>query len=362
MSFARHVDTLLNAPFNERPDIKRAYRNKARDTHPDKQRGKASPEVAATAFRAVVQAYEVLSDKNSRRNYDKSGIIPGEPGASPQRQRSSWSWGFHSDTSRTSRGQHKYLSDRVRREHIRDAQSRVIGIRSLDQLKSFIVTDGAQAQVTERYTLLSLFDSSLNGCEQLLRDEVLFPWPFAGYNYEGVQSGGMWWEEIVAVGQVDFAGGSNDLIEIATFFGVHQTLRCPTIVMIPRGISVEDIGYHFKILKEPKSAEEFMQWVWPLLKMNIFFVNKSPFPLRFYWLDGSRGKELSVVNVDETYAVNTFISHSFYARADFVDGRILTNEVCVTHTIIFANDLLTAHFPRVPCCGIPLESKTIVNT
>jgi hypothetical protein len=120
--------------------------------------------------------------------------------------------------------------------HIRDAQSRVITIRSLAQLRTVIAAEsdndvdndgdeeagtgtgtgtgtgsgtgtgtgagaGTGTGVTERYTLLVFVDSAAVGCEALLNDEVLYPWPFAGYNYEGSpgmqESGGMWWEVIV---------------------------------------------------------------------------------------------------------------------------------------------------------------------
>ena len=47
-------------------DIKKAFRQKASFWHPDKN---AAPEAAAR-FRAVQQAYEVLSDADTRQAYD----------------------------------------------------------------------------------------------------------------------------------------------------------------------------------------------------------------------------------------------------------------------------------------------------
>ncbi|KAJ1422134.1 DnaJ domain-containing protein, partial [Ochromonadaceae sp. CCMP2298] len=53
-------------------EIKKAYRQKAKDTHPDRNPG-VDTETAANSFREIASAYEVLSDESSRRNYDRTG-------------------------------------------------------------------------------------------------------------------------------------------------------------------------------------------------------------------------------------------------------------------------------------------------
>mmetsp|Transcript_41850 Transcript_41850/g.126903 ORF Transcript_41850/g.126903 Transcript_41850/m.126903 type:complete len:273 (-) Transcript_41850:151-969(-) len=49
-------------------DVKKSYRRLAMDTHPDRNKGRE--EEATLEFREVSEAYEVLSDKDRRREYD----------------------------------------------------------------------------------------------------------------------------------------------------------------------------------------------------------------------------------------------------------------------------------------------------
>lgn len=51
--------------------IKRAYRQKAKDTHPDRNPGRQKE--AEEEFRNVAAAYELLSDDDRRANYDRGG-------------------------------------------------------------------------------------------------------------------------------------------------------------------------------------------------------------------------------------------------------------------------------------------------
>lgn len=65
-------DTLGVGEDASEDEIKRAYRKKAQEHHPDKNSGEESE-----TFLAVSEAYRVLSDKDKRRHYDETGHNPG---------------------------------------------------------------------------------------------------------------------------------------------------------------------------------------------------------------------------------------------------------------------------------------------
>ncbi len=69
-----YYETLGVAKDADESTIKRAYRNLARKYHPDVAEDKANAE---THFKAINEAYEVLSDAQKRSNYDRFGSAAG---------------------------------------------------------------------------------------------------------------------------------------------------------------------------------------------------------------------------------------------------------------------------------------------
>src|SRR3954453_16443371 len=57
-------------------DIKKAYRNLAREFHPDRNPGDKQAE---SRFKEVQEAYDVLSDKKKRDQYDRFGFAGPQP-------------------------------------------------------------------------------------------------------------------------------------------------------------------------------------------------------------------------------------------------------------------------------------------
>tara|TARA_Y100000389_G_scaffold173581_1_gene182859 strand:- start:329 stop:1606 length:1278 start_codon:yes stop_codon:yes gene_type:complete len=66
-----YYDLLGVAKDASQSDIKKAYRKKAMKWHPDKNQN--NREEAEQKFKEIGKAYNVLSDENSRRNYDQFG-------------------------------------------------------------------------------------------------------------------------------------------------------------------------------------------------------------------------------------------------------------------------------------------------
>src|SRR5262245_61225783 len=71
----------LGVAKNASPEeIKKAYRKLARQYHPDKNPG---DDAAETRFKEVQHAYDVLSDPEKRKQYDRFGDRNGQPGPGP---------------------------------------------------------------------------------------------------------------------------------------------------------------------------------------------------------------------------------------------------------------------------------------
>src|SRR5580765_8533300 len=74
-------DTLGVAKGASQDEIKKAYRKLARQYHPDKNPGDKEAE---DKFKEVQSAYDVLSDDDKRKQYDRFGATNGRPGAGGQ--------------------------------------------------------------------------------------------------------------------------------------------------------------------------------------------------------------------------------------------------------------------------------------
>src|SRR5436309_1402361 len=69
-------------------DIKKAYRKLARQYHPDRNPGDKQAE---SRFKEVQEAYDILSDKNKRTQYDQFGFAG--PGGGPNGAPGGFQWG-----------------------------------------------------------------------------------------------------------------------------------------------------------------------------------------------------------------------------------------------------------------------------
>ncbi len=78
--FQDYYSTLGVSRDADAAEIKRAYRNLARQHHPDKAEPSARP-AAEAKIKEINEAYEVLKDPEKRRKYDRLGKDWDQPGA-----------------------------------------------------------------------------------------------------------------------------------------------------------------------------------------------------------------------------------------------------------------------------------------
>jgi curved DNA-binding protein CbpA len=272
-------------------EIKRAYRRKALDTHPDKTRHQKNKEVAAEEFRQVVHAFEVLSDDTSRSRYDRTGRAGQATGNNNnnhhQQQQpqgyGGWSWSFQWNTggggssSSNSGGRHHHNTNnyyyqryqRVRlkdRFEVKEAQSRLLHIVSLEQLETVIVDEDGRL---ERNLVICFCPAPLEG---YVMDEMVYPYPFAGMSSQGI-----WWEDLLQTTMVRFHR-SNDLTRA---FGIPNgdDLNEPVFVFGRRGepLRPDNDDHHDRI--QTRDRTELEAWMWRMLEVNIEFVNDHDHPV-----------------------------------------------------------------------------------
>jgi len=288
-------------------EIKQAYRRKALDTHPDKNKGRE--EEAAKEFQKVVHAFEILSDKSSRNRYDRTGRSDeqrnsggGSGGTQFQRGGFSWSfsWSSGGGSGRTTykRRPRPKLKDKF---EVKEAQSRILHIVSLEQLETVIVDE--ENGSLERNLLIVFFTPQL---EQHLMDEMVYPYPFAAMSSQGI-----WWEDLLQTTAVRFHR-SNTLTE---FFGIPKgdSMTKPIFVFGKRGESFEGSKNSWGRL-ETNSRNEFDSWMWEQIGVQVTFINHHNHPIELYWIHGTKASLKVVLEPGEESVHTTRLSHEWWVR------------------------------------------------
>ncbi len=248
--------------------IKKAYRKKALDTHPDKNKDVPAEEAAA-AFQKVVHAFEILSDASSRKRYDRTGRSddPGR-GNSGGNQQGGFQWQFRWNSNNFNQRQRRPKPKLKDRFDVKKAQSRILHIVSLDQLEVIITTsEFGEDPVLERNILICFYTPPH---ETHVMDEMVYPWPFAAMSPQGI-----WWEDMLQTTVVRYHR-SNELTE---FFGVPkgEDLDEPLFLFGKRGQKFNDMDSWERLSTNKRAV--FDSWVWQCLEVPITFVNKHNHPV-----------------------------------------------------------------------------------
>lgn len=292
---------VLGVPKTASPkEIKSAYRRQARDTHPDKNRDVPAEEAAA-AFHRVVHAFETLSDAASRRRYDVHGDDAAAAGDGPSRRQESWSAQFFR-RARTVR-----LKDRF---EVKQAQSRVLHVVSLDQLRTIMLDDRDRL---ERHLLLCFFTPQV---ERVVNDEIVYPYPFAGMSTQSI-----WWEDILQTASVRFYRSS----ELTRYFNIGHgdAMTEPTFVFARKGAMLgdslarddPDVFFH-----STKDRQSFDKWMWDRVEVQVVFHNRHDHPVQLYWMSGNRAHLKEVLAPGTSWTHYSRLTHEFWARDARVDA------------------------------------------
>jgi curved DNA-binding protein CbpA len=321
-------------------EIKTAYRRKALDTHPDKNK-KIPAEEAAAAFHKVVNAFEVLSDKDSRRRYDQTGQTDSNQQQQRQQNQEQYSWSF--TWSRSSRRQRVRLKDKF---EVKESQSRVMHIVSLEQLETVIVDD--DQNLLERNLLLCFLTPQI---EEHVMDEMVYPYPFAAMSSQGV-----WWEDLLQTTIVRFHR-SNKLTE---FFDIPtgDKLKAPIFVFGKRGQALTTESAQFWPRLETNDRHAFDQWTWSMIEVEIEFINEHDHPVEVYWIHGTRANWKMKVGPGERIIHTSKLSHEWWVRDARVDtftgnrygrGRLTNDSMLKTWKIISDEHRQKLVIPRRKC-------------
>jgi len=275
-------------------EIKRAYRRKALDTHPDKNTG-VDPEEAAEAFRKVVHAFEILSDESTRRFYDKTGRTDRKPGVHTHQRSAQRTYTYY-----------KRRSQRLKdKPDVRNAQARILHVVSLEQLKTIMLDDDGKL---ERNLLMCFVIPGK--IQQVAEDNIVFPYPFAGMSKQKI-----WWEDLLQTVQVRFHR-SNDL---SKFFGIPHTdeMKEPMFLFGKRGQRLSD---PFTKLST-SDRQSFENWTWQQIQVVVEFHNRHTHPVEVYWITGTSARLQATLEADHRSTMTTMLSHEFFIRDARVDTR-----------------------------------------
>ncbi|KAG7354777.1 chaperone protein DnaJ [Nitzschia inconspicua] len=289
-------------------EIKQAYRRKALDTHPDKNKD-LPPEDAAEAFRQVVHAFEILSDDASRKLYDRTGSAD-QTQQAQQRQQAQWTnqgtqWTFRWSSGSWHHQQRPKLKDRF---DVKEAQSRILHIVSLEQLETVIVNE--DDETLERNLVICFCPVPL---EKHVMDEMVYPWPFAAMSLQGI-----WWEDLLQTTMVRFHR-SNDSTK---FFGIPpgDQMDEPIFIFGKRGNKFNDPETWSRRL-QTRNREVFDPWMWRQLQVEIEFVNEHDHPVEVFWINDRRGTAKMTIPSGHSQTHTTMLAHEWWVRDARTDAR-----------------------------------------
>lgn len=278
-------------------EIKRAYRRKARDTHPDK-RIDISPKEAAEEFHRVVHAFEILSDEESRKQYDLTGATGRNRN---ENQGTSYYYDFW---RRQYTGRSQRRSDRL---DVKLAMSRVIQIVSLQQLETIMLDEN---DLLERSLLLCFVTPGT--VEDIAHEDMIFPFPFAHLSEEGI-----WWEDLLQTAEIRIARGN----QLNEFFNMPDpdrvnTSRKPIFLFAKRGFPLE-LEWFSRM--QTNHYNQWKRWVWRQMAVTVEFVNHHPYSIDGFLANKGFGQPIFTLLPEDRRRQQSMVGHQWWFRDQRVD-------------------------------------------
>uniref|UniRef100_A0A7S4AB29 J domain-containing protein n=1 Tax=Pseudo-nitzschia australis TaxID=44445 RepID=A0A7S4AB29_9STRA len=246
--------------------IKKAFREKALDAHPDKNRG-VDPEKANEQFIRVKKAWDLLSDQNKKRQYDDHirhhhNDVPRTP-TKERLERQARMRRKADDEARMKREAEE------RKTGAKIAQRDILKLSTLEQLQGMSDLFDKESQTFKKFFLcVFVADKKV---ESMADNDILFPYP---YGHNGRDS--FDWTEIMQTVKVRY----NKATPLTRLFRAPiRSSPKPYIVFAKKGARLDRAEfeiYNGKYYKNNpgKNSAEFEQWVMSRLKTTISVINR----------------------------------------------------------------------------------------
>ncbi|CAB9522481.1 DNAj (Hsp40) homolog, subfamily B, member [Seminavis robusta] len=303
--------------------IKKAYREKAKDTHPDKHPD-IDPAVANERFRRVVQAFELLSNPSHKRRYD---LLKNQKNKkmttsyqkqqnkrkftqtkTEQRSNGHSSYTF-STSQKTNKQQQQQMNQKQqfhgsqqnahtkRAQILKDAeqaQEFVLKLASLDQLQSTLLD--RNQRFTKHFLCVFVAGKQV---EHFVTEELLFPYPFAGPISPQHPTTTTQWQDILQIAKVRYNAPTplTQAFRVPSVASAQRTGK-PTIVFARRG----DLISEFKVYRPtgswmPQGYFKLEDWVRKQLRVQVTIVNYHHAPIQLFSKTGKASMRDSSDNI-----------------------------------------------------------------
>ena len=268
---------------NNMDAIKKAYREKAKAAHPDKNLD-LDPEIANERFHRIVEAWDLLSDPQKKRNYDSRSMRPQnhkhKRNVKTRTQKVKPTHQTRTEQKKQREKEKQQRKERQRQEKMqqqeerkrklhlaREAQDAVRKISSLEELFEVGIVDMSTQQFTKHFLCVFVSNKKI---ENIAEEEILFPYPFGPKGRNDID-----WGNVIHTAKVRF----NKATPLTKAFNVPKNLSNPFIVFARKGDRLDKRQFRVYTRSQwdhsrPNAA--FERWMMDMLATRVTIKNRNP--------------------------------------------------------------------------------------